>query len=669
MTASMNTADEAKRFYITTPIYYPSANLHIGHAYCTVMADTMTRYKRMQGYETYFLTGSDEHGQKIERVAKAEGVTPIEYTDKIVATFQALWERLLISNDDFIRTTQPRHMEVVQKIFQTIYEKGDIYKSEYEGHYCTPCETFFTERQLVDGNCPDCGRPVELIKEESYFFKMSKYQDQLLQYIEDHPDFIQPVARRNEMINFIKQGLEDLCISRTTFDWGIPVPINDKHVIYVWFDALTNYISALGYMSENDELFQKFWPADIHLVGKDIARFHAIIWPCILMAADLPLPKQVFGHGWVLLNSGKMSKSKGNVVDPNVLLDKYGVDAIRYFLLREISTGSDGYYSEEALVNRINIDLANDYGNLVSRSVAMIDKYFEGIVPAPAAEAASEFDADLKALAETVGNDAAAYLEKMDFPNALASIWKLISRANKYIDETAPWVLAKDENKKAQLGTVLYNYMECIRISTFLLTPFMPLVPGKVAEQTGQQLEGRTWADGCTWGNVETGVKVCKKDAIFPRIDPKTLDLPKEEAKAEKPAKESKKEVKQEAKKEEAPASEGKAEITYDDFAKLDLRVVEVLECSKVEKADKLLQFKLKMGDEIRTVVSGIAKFYENPEALIGKKLVLVANLAPKKIRGIVSHGMLLSAATDDDSLLQVLQVTHEDIPSGSTVC
>lgn len=657
---------EQKRFYITTPIYYPSANLHIGHAYCTVMADTMTRYKRMQGYETYFLTGSDEHGQKIERVAKAQGVTPIEYTDKIVATFQDLWKRLLISNDDFIRTTQPRHMEVVQQIFKTIYEKGDIYKSEYEGHYCTPCETFFTERQLVDGNCPDCGRPTELIKEESYFFKMSKYQDQLLQYIEDHPDFIQPVARRNEMISFIKQGLEDLCISRTTFDWGIPVPINDKHVIYVWFDALTNYISALGYGTDHDELFQKFWPADIHLVGKDIARFHAIIWPCILMAAGLPLPKQVFGHGWVLLNSGKMSKSKGNVVDPNVLLDKYGVDAIRYFLLREISTGSDGYYSEESLVKRINTDLANDYGNLVSRTVAMIDKYFAGIVPAPADTPAIEFDAELKELALSVGNEAAACLEKMDFPNALAAIWKLISRANKYIDETAPWVLAKDESKKAVLGTVLYNLMECIRISTILLAPFMPLVPGKVAEQTGQSLENRTWADGCVWGQVETGVKVCKKDAIFPRIDPKSLDLPKDAAKEEKPAKaEAKKETKQTA---EAPA-EAKAEITYDDFAKLDLRVVEVLECSKVEKADKLLQFKLKMGDEIRTVVSGIAKFYETPEELVGKKLVLVANLAPKKIRGIVSHGMLLSAATDDDSLLEVLQVSKAEIPSGSTVC
>lgn len=658
-------SEEKKTFYITTPIYYPSANLHIGHAYCTVMADTVTRYKRMQGYETYFLTGSDEHGQKIERIAKEKGIAPIEYTNQIVETFQALWKRLLISNDDFIRTTQPRHMDVVSNIFRTIYEKGDIYKSEYEGYYCTPCETFFTERQLEDGNlCPDCGRPTELIKEESYFFKMSKYQDQLLEYIEAHPDFIQPVARRNEMINFIKQGLDDLCISRTTFDWGIPVPINDKHVIYVWFDALTNYISALGYGTDHDELFQKFWPADIHLVGKDIARFHAIIWPCILMAAGLPLPKQVFGHGWVLLNSGKMSKSKGNVVDPNVLLDKYGVDAIRFFLLREISTGADGYYSEEALVKRINTDLANDYGNLISRTVAMIDKYFNGVVPSPAAEAASEFDAELKQLAESVGPEAAQLLDKLDFPNALATIWKLISRANKYIDETAPWALAKDESKKAALGTVLYNLMECIRISTILLTPFMPLVPGKVAEQTGQTLEGCTWADGCVWGNVQTGVSVCKKDAIFPRIDPKSLDLP-----AEAPAAPEKK---AEAPKKEEPAvveeAVAKAEITYDDFAKLDLRVVEVLSCKKVEKADKLLQFELKLGDEIRTVVSGIAKFYENPEALIGKKLVLVANLAPKKIRGIVSHGMLLSAALDDDSALEVLQVTKPEITSGSEV-
>ena len=638
--------EDKKTFYITTPIYYPSANLHIGHALTTVMADTISRYKRMRDYDVWFLTGSDEHGQKIEGTAKAQGLEPIVYADGIVEGFKKLWKRLHISNDDFIRTSEERHKKVVQYIFKKIYEQGDIYKSTYEGQYCTPCETFFTERQLVDGNCPDCGRPVETLQEESYFFKMSKYQDRLLKHIEDNPEFIQPVSRRNEMINFIKQGLEDLCVSRTTFNWGIPVPINEKHVIYVWFDALTNYISALGYNTDNEELYKKFWPCDIHLVGKDIVRFHTIIWPTILMAAGLPLPKQVYGHGWLLLDSGKMSKSKGNVVDPNELIDKYGVDPIRYFLLREIPAGADGYYSEEALVQRYNTDLANDFGNLVSRTVAMVDKYFGGEIPA--GDTPGEFDDQLKELAARTPFEAEPFIEKMDFANALSTIWKLVGRANKYIDETTPWILAKEESQKERLGTVLYNLLETIRIVTILATPFMPLLPAKVSQQIGQDLTGCKWDEAKEWGLIKAGNSVMKKEAIFPRIDPKSLEN----------------EVKEEPSAPKASIEPIAEEITIEDFAKLDLRVVEILKAEKVEKTDKLIKLEVKLGEEIRTVVSGIAKHYE-PQELVGKKVVLVANLKPVKLRGITSQGMILAASQGE--MLEVLQLA-QDLPTGSRV-
>lgn len=638
--------ENKKTFYITTPIYYPSANLHIGHALTTVMADTISRYKRMQGYDVWFLTGSDEHGQKIERTAKSQGLEPIAYVDEIVDGFKKLWKKLHITNDDFIRTTEERHKKVVQDIFKKIYEQGDIYKSEYEGQYCTPCETFFTERQLVDGNCPDCGRPVETLQEESYFFKMSKYQDRLLKHIEDNPDFIQPVSRRNEMVNFIKQGLEDLCVSRTTFNWGIPVPINEKHVIYVWFDALTNYISALGYNAENDELYKKFWPCDIHLVGKDIVRFHTVIWPTILMAAGLPLPKKVYGHGWLLLDSGKMSKSKGNVVDPNQLIDKYGVDPIRYFLLREIPAGADGYYSEEALVQRYNTDLANDFGNLVSRTVAMVDKYFGGEIPL--GNTAGDFDDQLKDLAVKVPIEAEPFIEQMDFANALNTIWKLVGRANKYIDETTPWVLAKDEAHRERLGTVLYNLLETIRIVTILSSPFMPLLSVKVSEQIGLDLTESKWDEAKDWGLTKAGNRVMKKDAIFPRIDLKSLE-------------ENIKEEPQVPQIQMDPIAE---EIGIEDFGKLDLRVVEILKAEKVEKTDKLIKLEVKLGEEVRTVVSGIAKHYQ-PQELVGKKIVLVANLKPVKLRGITSQGMILAASNGE--MLEVLQLS-QDLPTGSRV-
>ncbi len=640
---------DKKTFYITTPIYYPSDKLHIGHTYSTVAADAEARYRRLKGYDTFFLTGTDEHGQKIEDKAKAAGVTPKEYVDNIVAGIKDLWKLMNISYDKFIRTTDEYHEKAVQKIFKKMYDKGDIYKGYYEGLYCKPCESFWTETQAVDGKCPDCGRPVGKATEEAYFFKLSAYGDKLIKYYEEHPGFIEPQSRQNEMINnFIKPGLQDLCVSRSSFKWGIPVPVDENHVIYVWLDALTNYITALGYGSEDDSLYKKFWPANVHLIGKDIIRFHTIYWPAFLMSIDEPLPQKVYGHGWVLLEGGKMSKSKGNVVDPVVLAERYGVDALRYYLLREIAFGSDGTFSNENLINRINSDLANDLGNLVSRTVAMVIKYFGGTIPAERER--GEFDDDLKVLAAKTAEAADDALDKLNFSIGLTEIWKFVSRTNKYIDETAPWALAKDESKRARLAEVMYNLCESIRIISVLIAPFMPDTCAEIRRQLG--LEGGFEWEECKEFGKNATYTVCKGDIIFPRIDLEK-ELAELEATHAEPVNPLKAEI------------EGVAKIGIDDFAKVDLRVAKVVECVPVKKAKKLLQLTLDDGTgSPRTVASGIAKWYK-PEDIIGKSVILVSNLKPAVLCGVESCGMILAADAGED---EVKVIFVDGIPAGSKV-